>query len=98
MKKILIKNFVVDCLLNLVDNYSSFENVFIDVLNRYAPIKKKVIRSNHAPYATKALRKTIMKRSLLEKIYLKKRTQESFQKYKKQYNYCSRIHKREEFL
>ena len=68
MKKILIKNFVVDCLLNLVDNYSSFENVFIDVLNTYAPIKKKVIRSNHAPYATKALRKTIMKRSLLEKI------------------------------
>ena len=28
----------------LVDNYSSFENVFIDVLNRYTPIKKKVIR------------------------------------------------------
>ena len=26
----------------LVDNYSSFENVFIDVLNRHAPIKKKL--------------------------------------------------------
>ena len=31
----------------LVDNYSSFENVFIDVLNRHAPIKKKVITANH---------------------------------------------------
>ena len=28
----------------LLDNYSSFENVFIDVLDRHAPIKKKVIR------------------------------------------------------
>ena len=25
----------------LVDNYSSFENVFIDVLNRHAPIKSQ---------------------------------------------------------
>ena len=79
----------------LVDNYSSFENVFIDVLNRYVTIKKKVIRANHAPYVTKALRKAIMKRSQLEKIYFKKRTQESFKKYKKQKNYCSRLYKRE---
>ena len=52
----------------LVDNYSSFENVFIDVLNRHASIKKKVITANQAPYVTKALRKAIMKRSQLEKI------------------------------
>ena len=51
----------------LVDNYSSFENVFIDVLNRHAPIKKKVIKANHAPYVTKALRKAIKKRSQLDK-------------------------------
>ena len=67
----------------MVDNYSSFENVFIDVLNRHAPIKKKVIRANHAPYVTKALRKAIMKRCQLENIYFKKRTQESLKKYKK---------------
>ena len=67
----------------LVDNYSSLENVFIDVLNRHALIKNKVIRANHARYVTKALRKAIMKRSRLEKIYLKKRTQESFKNYKK---------------
>ena len=79
----------------LVDNYSSFENVFIDVLNRHASIKKNVIRANHAPYVTKALRKAIMKRSQLDKIYFKKRTQESFKKYKKQKKYCSRLYKRE---
>ena len=78
----------------LVDNYSSFENVFINVLIEHASIKKKVIRANHAPYVTKALRKIIMKRSQLEKIYFKKRTQESFKKYKKQKNYCSRLYRR----
>ena len=79
----------------LVDNYSSFENVFIDVLNRHAPIKKKVIRANHASYLTKELKKAITKRSQLEKIYSNKRTEESFKKYKKQKNYCSRLYKRE---
>ena len=82
----------------LVDNYSSFENAFIDVLNRHASIKKKVIRANHASYVIKALRKAIMKRSQLQKIYFKKRTQESFKKYKKQKNYCSRLYKRESFF
>ena len=46
-------------------------------------------------YVTEALRKAIMKRSQLEKIYFKKRTQESFKKYKKQKNYCSRLYKRD---
>ena len=79
----------------LVINYSSLENVFIDALNRHALIKKKVIRANHVPYVTKALRKGIMKRSQLEKIYFKKRTQESFKRYRKQKNYCSRLYKPE---
>ena len=51
----------------LVNVYSSFKSVFIDVFNRRAPIKKKVIRANHATYVTKALRKAIMRRSQLEK-------------------------------
>ena len=79
----------------LVDNNSSFEKVFIEVLNKHATIKKKVIRANHAPYVTKALRKAVMKRFQLEKIYFKERSQESFKMYKKEKNYCSRLYKRE---
>ena len=67
---------------SVVTSISCKRHEFIDVLNRHASIKKKVIRANHAPYVTKALRKAIMKRSQLEKIYFKKRTQESFKKYK----------------
>ena len=83
---------MVDCLLNWLITITRLK---IDVLNRHAPIKKKVISGNHAPYVTKALRKAIIKKSQLGKIYFKKRTQESFKKYKKQKNYCSRLYKRE---
>ena len=68
----------------LVDNYSSFDNVFLDIFDRNAPIKKKVIRANYASYVTKALKKAIMKRPQLEKIYFTKITEESFKKLKKQ--------------
>ena len=46
-------------------------------LNKYAPLKKKSVRANHASYVTKALRKAIMRRSNLQTIYFMKRTPES---------------------
>ena len=70
----------------LINNNSSFENIFIYILNKHASKKRKVIRTNYALYVIKALWEAIMKRSQLKKIYLQKRAQESFQKYKKQKN------------
>ena len=61
-------------------DYTSFEENFLGVLNKHAPLKKKVLRANHAPYVTKALRKAIMKSSYLEKLYFKKKTTESLKK------------------
>ena len=40
-----------------------------------APLKKKLLRVNHSQYVTKTLRKAIMRRSKLEKIYLTEITQ-----------------------
>ena len=68
-------------------NLSSFEESLLGVLNKNAPLKKKVLRANHAPFVTKALRKAIMKRSYLEKLYLKKKTTESLKNYKKHKNF-----------
>ena len=51
--------------LKCTESYESFENVFLDVLQRYAPLKTKVVRANHAPYMNKTLRKPIMKMSEL---------------------------------
>ena len=72
-----------------------FEDTFLSVLNIHAPLKKKLLRANHPQYVTKTLRKAIMRRSKLEKIYSKKQTNESLKAYKKQKNYCSKLYKKE---
>ena len=66
------------------------------MLDRHVPIKKKLIRANHAPFMTKALRKAIMRRSELRNKYLKKKTPESLRSYKKQKNFCSKFYKKKE--
>ena len=61
--------------------YTPFEKVFLDDLNKHAPLKKKVVRANHAPYITKTLRKTIMKWAYLEKVYFKKKNSRFIKKF-----------------
>ena len=53
------------------------------MLNKHAPLRKKVLRANHAPYITKNLRKEIMRRSQLETKCLKTKTQTDLKLYKK---------------
>ena len=65
-----------------------FESIFLHVLNIHVPQKKKYIRANNAPFMTKDLCKAIMVRSRLRNKYLKTKTIESRNIYKKQRNYC----------
>ena len=82
--------------VDVVDaNYETFHNVYLNVLNKHAPIKTKVIRGNQAPYITKAHRKAVMKRSELKTKYLKNSIFENFSKFRKQKKICSRPYKRE---
>ena len=76
-------------------SYTYFKDCIIDKLNEYAPLKKRVVRSNEVPYMTKKLRKAISNRSRLKNRYYKLKTNESFLKFKKQRNYCSRLYKKE---
>ena len=70
--------------LEYVDSCSKFDEMFLKVLNRYALLKKKMLKANHAPYVSKALRKAIMKRSCFENKYFKKQDNHSLrQKAKK---------------
>ena len=73
-------------LLNEINrpDYIKFEGVFLETLNKHAPVKQKTIRDNHAPYMTKGLRKAIMRRSELETKYHKHQDIQSFRQYKKQ--------------
>ena len=64
--------------------FHSFEDTFIKNPNRHAPIKKKLVRANEVSYMTKALRKAIMKRSELKSKYLKNKSCNNINIYKKQ--------------
>ena len=78
-----------------VCGYESFEHIFLSVLNKHAPYKKKSIRANQKPYVTKQLRKAIMRRSYLENRFYKCRSVETERTFKTQKNYCNRLYKRE---
>ena len=78
-----------------VDDYETFENIFLQVLNKHAPPKKKILRANHKPYMTKTLRKAIMRRSALENKYSESRTIESKKAFRRQKNYTDKLMKKE---
>ena len=77
-----------------VQKYAPFENVFLDVFNKHAPLKKKIVRAYHAPYISKTLKNVIMKRSYLENVCFKKKTPDLLTKCKKQKNYCSKFYQK----
>ena len=74
--------------------FDSFEDTFMKTLLRHAPMKKK-LSANEVPYMTKALRKAIMKRSELESKYLKNKSHQNMNIYKKLKIFCSKLYKKE---
>ena len=73
--------------------YSTFSDVFRSVLDRHAPLKRKMIRGNQGPFMTKQLSKATMNRSKLRNIYIKWPSTENFLGYKKAKNTCNNLNK-----
>ena len=65
-----------------------FENILMNILNIHAPLRKKYLRANNAPFMNKPLSKAIMVRSRLGNKFINSKTRESSKAYKKQRNYC----------
>ena len=72
-------------------DFETIRKIFMEVLDEFAPLKKKYIRANHSKLVTKELSKAIMLRSKLRNQFLKTKTQESKLKYNKQRNLCVSI-------
>ena len=81
--------------LDTVEDYVDFKANVLDILNKHAPKKKRLIRANEVPYMTKTLRKAIANRSRLENQFYKLKTETSKRAYRKQKNYCSKLYKKE---
>ena len=67
-------------------DFVTLRKIFIEILDKLAPLKKKYIRANHSKFVTKEIRKAIMLRSKLRNQLLKTKSQESKMKYNKQRN------------
>ena len=80
---------------NTVRSCYQFDQIFLNVLDKHVPMKRKLLRANHSSYISKPSRKKITRRSHLEKVYYKKKSEKNFKAYNKQKNFCSRLYKKE---
>ena len=76
--------------LKMMSN-DQFTSIFMEILDKHAPVKQKYIRANQNPFITKELRKAFMKRSQLKNKYYKVKTQSSKLAYKKHRNFCKNL-------
>ena len=53
------------------ENYSVLTKSFSLIVEKHAPLKKKTMRGNHAPFITKDLRKAIYTRNRLKNKFIK---------------------------
>ena len=73
------KNFLKDLKNNTLfldsdnpnENYDFLTMKFQEAVNRHVPLKKKILRGNHAPFIDTEFRKTIYTRSRLRNKFLK---------------------------
>ena len=76
------------------ENYSALTNTFSLIVEKHAPLKKKIVRGNHAPFITKDLRKAIYTKSRLKSKYIKNPCEVNEKLYKRQRNKCASIRKK----
>ena len=88
--EILYRHDLAYALSNLTEpaGYEDFQKLYIEILNIHAPIKKKFVRGNNAPFMNKTLSKAIMHRSKLKNQFNRNPTEENKRIYNKQGNYC----------
>ena len=73
------------------DSYGIFDATLKSVLDKHAPIKKKILRSNSAPFMSKRLRKEIMQRSRKRNVFNRDPTAHNWNSYRIQRNKCTRM-------
>ena len=68
--------------------FESFENIVDKILEKHAPMKKRFIRANQAPFVNKKISKEIMKGSRLRNKFLHSKSDIDRKAYNKQHNIC----------
>ena len=85
---------IIDVFDELDDKVYTFEQLFLDVINRHAPIKQTMVHGNQVPYMTEQWRKAIRHRNKLWKIFTRNRTDANYEAYKIQRNICTSLRRK----
>ena len=83
----------LDKFLNSGNNFLEFEKIFINILNKHAPLKTKLLRANNKPHMTKELRNAIMKRTRLKNIANKSKSHIDMASYRQQRNLVVKLNR-----
>ena len=80
--RVIFKRELEDKLNQQINEHKHFEQIFLEILNIHEPIKKKLLRANHVPYMTKALKKSNYEKVWTRKQICKNKTNENLKSYK----------------
>ena len=72
-----------------------FQNIFLTIWNAHAPVKKKVVRGNNAPFMNRTLSKAFMHRAKLKNKSHNFPTEENILAFKKYRNFCVSLLRKE---
>ena len=67
-------------------NYKSITENFLEAIDKHAPLKKKFVRGNQAPFMNREFQKAIYTRTRLKNKYSRDSSRENELAYKKQKN------------
>ena len=71
--------------------YASFQDTFLRVLDKHAPMKKRYIRANDTLFMNRTLCKAFMLRTRLKNRCNKKRTADNWDAFRRQHNFCVKL-------
>ena len=69
-------------------NYKSITESFLETIDKHAPLRKKFIRGNQAPFMNRGFQKAINARTRLKNKYWRDPSRENELAYRKQRNLC----------
>ena len=75
-------------------NYKSITENFLEAIDKHAPLKKKLVRGNQAPFMNRDFQKAIYTRTRLKNKYWRDPSRENELAYKKQRNLCVSIRRK----
>ena len=61
-----------------------FKMLFLNPLNKFAPVRKKYLRANHCKFVSKELSKSLMHRTKLRNEFIREKTTQARLAYNKQ--------------